>query len=67
MLVCVFMYTHTHTHTHTEAHAHTRMCAVGYSVGLVFAIFASIAMRMGQPALLYLVPCTLIPFLLLAW
>jgi hypothetical protein len=39
----------------------------GYMVGLATAIFASVVMRMGQPALLYLVPCTLWPFLLLAW
>lgn len=39
----------------------------GYAVGLSMAILASVLMRMGQPALLYLVPCTLWPFLMLAW
>jgi len=39
----------------------------GYGVGLAMAIVASVLMRMGQPALLYLVPCTLLPFFSLAW
>ena len=39
---------------------------VGYGVGLAVAIVASMLMQMGQPALLYLVPCTLWPFLILA-
>lgn len=42
------------------------MC-LGYWLGLIMAIVASRMMQMGQPALLYLVPCTLIPFALLAW
>jgi signal peptide peptidase-like protein 2B len=39
----------------------------GYAAGLALAIFASVVMRTGQPALLYLVPCTLWPFLCLAY
>ena len=39
----------------------------GYAVGMALAIFASMVMHMGQPALLYLVPCTLFPFLSLAY
>jgi len=39
----------------------------GYAVGLAMAILASVIMRMGQPALIYLVPCTLWLFLILAW
>ena len=39
---------------------------LGYALGLALAIVASVVMRMGQPALLYLVPCTLWPCLLLA-
>mmetsp|Transcript_135520 Transcript_135520/g.433511 ORF Transcript_135520/g.433511 Transcript_135520/m.433511 type:complete len:541 (-) Transcript_135520:113-1735(-) len=39
---------------------------VGYFVGLNFTIAALCIMRMGQPALLYLVPCTLGTTLVLA-
>jgi len=34
---------------------------VGYAIGLIFANFAVALFQMGQPALLYLVPCTVIP------
>ena len=33
----------------------------GYAVGLILANFAVALFQMGQPALLYLVPCTVIP------
>ena len=39
----------------------------GYIVGMCFAFIAIFIMNKGQPALLYLVPCTLGPLLLLAW
>ena len=39
---------------------------VGYGVGLACANMAVILMRQGQPALLYIVPATLIPFVALA-
>lgn len=42
-------------------------CVVGYSMGLVVTFLALIAMRKGQPALLYLVPGTLGTTLVLAW
>ncbi|CAN7982488.1 unnamed protein product, partial [Ixodes hexagonus] len=38
-----------------------------YSVSLVVAFSASIMMSMGQPALLYLVPGTLLPVIIAAW
>ena len=40
---------------------------VGYIVGLSAANLAVALMRMGQPALLYLVPCILGPLVVLAW
>ena len=43
------------------------MSVVGYAVGLVLTYFALVAMRSGQPALLYLVPCTLYAVLAVAW
>ena len=34
---------------------------MGYVFGLFCAIFASVYFRLAQPALLYLVPCQLVP------
>jgi len=39
----------------------------GYAVGLMMANIAVYAMKMGQPALLYLVPCTLGVMVWLGW
>ncbi|KAK6156140.1 hypothetical protein DH2020_010388 [Rehmannia glutinosa] len=39
----------------------------GYAVGLVTALAAGILTRSPQPALLYLVPCTLGPVIILSW
>ena len=41
------------------AHPYYRLMVIGYAVGLMMANVAVYAMDMGQPALLYLVPCTL--------
>jgi hypothetical protein len=38
-----------------------------YGSGLVLTYLVIILSGAGQPALLYLVPCTLLPFLILAW
>ncbi|KAK5976559.1 hypothetical protein GCK32_007496 [Trichostrongylus colubriformis] len=43
------------------------LCSIGYGFGLFLAIVAYILSGMGQPALLYLVPCTLIPLCLTAY
>eukprot|EP01122_Echinamoeba_exundans_P005299 TRINITY_DN15462_c0_g1_i1.p1 TRINITY_DN15462_c0_g1~~TRINITY_DN15462_c0_g1_i1.p1 ORF type:complete len:496 (+),score=59.72 TRINITY_DN15462_c0_g1_i1:61-1548(+) len=40
---------------------------VGYMTGLFMTFFALIILRRGQPALLYLVPCCLIPVSIIAW
>ena len=42
-------------------------CVVAYALGLVCTMVALAAMRMGQPALLYLVPATLGTTLFLGW
>lgn len=39
---------------------------VGYGVGMAVTFMALILMAEGQPALVYLVPCTLIPVHLVA-
>ncbi|XP_068932089.1 signal peptide peptidase-like 2C [Petaurus breviceps papuanus] len=41
-------------------------CTLAYAVGLLFTFLAMILMQMGQPALLYLVSCTLITSLVVA-
>jgi hypothetical protein len=40
---------------------------IGYALGLVLTFFMLVLLKRGQPALLYLVPCTLIPPFILAW
>ena len=37
---------------------------LGYFYGLVICFFAKIVMQVAQPALIYLVPCTLLPVIL---
>lgn len=44
-----------------------RLMCVGYAIGLMMANLAVYIMHMGQPALLYLVPCTLGVFALVAF
>ena len=43
------------------------MSVVGYGAGLLLTYVALVVMRSGQPALLYLVPCTLYVVLAVAW
>ena len=38
-----------------------------YGVGLVITFLALLLMAVAQPALLYLVPCTLVPTFLIGW
>ena len=37
-----------------------------YSVGMIITFVALFGMQTAQPALIYLVPCTLVPFFMLA-
>ncbi|XP_051556408.1 signal peptide peptidase-like 2B isoform X1 [Myxocyprinus asiaticus] len=41
-------------------------CTIGYGIGLLITFVALALMEMGQPALLYLVPCTLLTSLAVA-
>lgn len=41
-------------------------CCSGYGIGLIVTFFALILMDTAQPALIYLVPCTLLPNFLYA-
>lgn len=45
----------------TQHHFYTTVGLIGYLVGLFSALVSSIFFQVAQPALLYLVPCTLIP------
>uniref|UniRef100_A0A7M4FBJ5 Signal peptide peptidase like 2A n=1 Tax=Crocodylus porosus TaxID=8502 RepID=A0A7M4FBJ5_CROPO len=42
-------------------------CTIAYAVGMVLTFVVLALMKMGQPALLYLVPCTLITSSVVAW
>ncbi|XP_064013758.1 signal peptide peptidase-like 2A isoform X2 [Pogoniulus pusillus] len=42
-------------------------CTIAYAIGMVLTFIVLALMKMGQPALLYLVPCTLITSSLVAW
>lgn len=38
-----------------------------YGVGMIVTLVVMVLSKMGQPALLYLVPCTLVTSALVAW
>ncbi|XP_042198905.1 signal peptide peptidase-like 2A isoform X3 [Callorhinchus milii] len=42
-------------------------CAIAYAVGLILTFVVLILTKMAQPALLYLVPCTLLASVVTAW
>lgn len=42
------------------------LCSIGYGVGLIMTFFALEIMNTAQPALIYLVPCTLTPICIMA-
>jgi len=44
-----------------------RISMVGYAIGLLCAIIAAFVYRIAQPALLYLVPSTLLPIVIFSW
>ncbi|KAG0472870.1 hypothetical protein HPP92_014727 [Vanilla planifolia] len=51
----------------SKRHKYVWYAVVGYAVGLVAALAAGILSQSPQPALLYLVPSTLGPVILLSW
>ncbi|XP_061302861.1 signal peptide peptidase-like 2A isoform X3 [Pezoporus flaviventris] len=42
-------------------------CTIAYAIGMVLTFIVLALMKMGQPALLYLVPCTLLTSSFVAW
>ncbi|KAM5172168.1 signal peptide peptidase-like 2A isoform 1-T1 [Mantella aurantiaca] len=42
-------------------------CTIAYAVGMVLTFIILMVMKTGQPALLYLVPCTLLTSSVIAW
>ncbi|XP_041091486.1 signal peptide peptidase-like 2A isoform X4 [Polyodon spathula] len=42
-------------------------CTIAYGVGMIVTLVVMVFSKMGQPALLYLVPCTLLTSALVAW
>ena len=45
----------------------TDTCLAAYAIGMILTFVVLVLMKKGQPALLYLVPCTLITASLVAW
>ncbi|CAD6184482.1 unnamed protein product [Caenorhabditis auriculariae] len=43
------------------------VCVFGYGIGLIVTFFALMLTKVAQPALIYLVPCTVIPIFALAF
>jgi len=44
-----------------------KISLVGYAIGLLCAIIAALVYGIAQPALLYLVPSTLLPIIIFSW
>lgn len=51
----------------SKGHTYIWHAVSGYAIGLISALAAGILTRSPQPALLYLVPCTLGPILVISW
>ncbi|KJH53229.1 signal peptide peptidase [Dictyocaulus viviparus] len=47
--------------------AYGLLCSIGYGVGLIVTFLSLILMDTAQPALIYLVPCTLVPICIMAY
>jgi len=54
----------TYIHNKTRVPGYFHICATGYAVGMCMCFVVLFVFRSAQPALLYLVPCTLIPILI---
>lgn len=66
------IYTNIHTVSTSNNQPHQGLtyytvAQIGYAFGMVLTFVMLILLRRGQPALLYLVPCTLLPPFILAW
>ncbi|GAB2222011.1 hypothetical protein Droror1_Dr00013208 [Drosera rotundifolia] len=53
--------------TSSKGHKYIWYAVAGYAIGLICALSAGILTQSAQPALLYLVPSTLGPILVIAW
>jgi presenilin-like A22 family membrane protease len=54
-------------HSRTRCPGYFHLCTVGYAVGMCICFFVLFVFKAAQPALLYLVPCTLGPVCLAGW
>uniref|UniRef100_A0A5F8HAT2 Signal peptide peptidase-like 2A n=1 Tax=Monodelphis domestica TaxID=13616 RepID=A0A5F8HAT2_MONDO len=52
---------------HVGSSIYYASCVIAYAVGMVLTFIVLVLMKQGQPALLYLVPCTLITVVIVAW
>jgi signal peptide peptidase-like 2B len=66
-LLVSFLLRYDYTKGNGWAASYFLLAMCGYWVGFVLTVIALVTMETGQPALLYLVPCTLYFVLLVAW
>ncbi|EPS59585.1 hypothetical protein M569_15219 [Genlisea aurea] len=67
LLALVLCFDHVKSRNPKGGFNYFRSALFGYAVGLVTALAAGVLTRSPQPALLYLVPCTLGPVIVLSW
>uniref|UniRef100_A0A803MY07 Uncharacterized protein n=1 Tax=Chenopodium quinoa TaxID=63459 RepID=A0A803MY07_CHEQI len=66
-LLVSFCYRYDKAHKKGLINGYFFWLVIGYGVGLIFTYIALSLMEQGQPALLYLVPCTLGPAVILGF
>jgi len=66
LFIC-FLYRFDNSKKTKLQHGYFVVAIIGYVLALIIAYCMVITMERGQPALLYLVPCTMIPTAILAW
>jgi len=54
-------------HSRTRRFGYFHICTTGYAVGMCICFFVLFVFKTAQPALLYLVPCTLGPVCIAGW
>jgi len=66
-LFLCFLFRFDHFNRKTFKQGYFLKAWIGYMVGLVLTLVMVLVLQRGQPALMYLVPCTLIPTLFFSW
>jgi len=66
-LFLCFLYRYDNHHRLPFANGFFLKAWIGYGIGLIITFFAVVLMKSGQPALFFLVPCTLVPTVVFAY